>query len=179
MKKLNKDQDIRKDMFIPEPISGRYDEQVEDAWDLRLSDLPSKAIPLLALLDVASTLVGNFHHKTLKGYGHNHTEYAILCTLLLNGAGMRPSVLTGMLGKPSAGTAQTLNKLEKKGLVVREENPDDGRSVLVALTKEGEDVTLQLCEAEASSSRRLTKHLSNKEILELRLAMEKIIDIFN
>lgn len=164
--------------FIPEPVSGHYDEQVEQAWALSLSDIDSRGVPLLALLDVMSTLVSNFHNKTLKPLGHNYTEYAVLCTLLLHGTGLRPSVLTEMFRHPSANTTQTLKKLEQRRLIHREANPEDGRSVLVALTESGARVARELCEAEAAAASRLGRELSDRELQELRLALGKLVEIF-
>lgn len=164
--------------FIPEPVSGHYDKQVEDAWALRLPAIDARGIPLLALLDVLSSLVNGFHNKALKPLGHNYTEYAILCTLLLHDEGLRPSVLTELLRHPSANTAQTLNKLERRGLVQREANPDDGRSVLVALTEQGRQSTTKLCQSEAIASGRLSRDLSDKELKELRGALGTLIALF-
>lgn len=169
------------DLFIPDPVSDDYAEQVERAWRVALPELSdsAQAIPLFAVMDVASALLGSFHQRTLKRRGHNYTEYAILSTLLLNTRGVRPSVFTELLGKASAGTTHALNKLEKNGLIVREQNPVDKRSVIVALTEAGGEVARDLCAAEAAESQRLTRHLSKTDLNQLRTAVGTIIEILN
>lgn len=41
------------------------------------------------------------------------------------------------MGMESTSLSRLLNSLEKQSLISRESNPDDGRSVLIKLTKEG------------------------------------------
>lgn len=41
------------------------------------------------------------------------------------------------MGMEATSLSRTLKTLENKGLIIREPNPDDGRSVLLKLTKEG------------------------------------------
>jgi len=165
--------------FVPEPLAKDGDIQVEQAWHQGLPALPSKAIPLFALLDVLSSLNIRFHRKILARTGHNHTDYAILATLLLNGSPMRPTIFTKMLSNASAATSQTLNKLEKQGLLQRTSSPDDKRSVLVSLTDKGKQVALQLCEIEAEETARTCRDVNETEMEELRAALRKIIGIFN
>ena len=49
-----------------------------------------------------------------------------------------PSTSLGpKMGMESTSLSRLLNSLEKQSLISRESNPDDGRSVLIKLTKEG------------------------------------------
>src|SRR5690625_7221080 len=41
------------------------------------------------------------------------------------------------MGVEPTSLSRTLKKLEERGLIVRKPNPEDGRSVLIVLTKEG------------------------------------------
>ncbi len=163
--------------FVPKPLSSRSDIYVEEAWNEHLADLPSRAIPLFSLIDVVSSLGNQFHKSALKPLGYSHTEYAILGTLLLNGSSMQPSFFTRMLANASAGTSQILNRLEKQELLYRESSPSDKRSVLVGLTDKGREVAYQLCEAEAKASDRAAKELSDEDLLELRHALGKLVQI--
>ena len=163
--------------FVPRPLSDQSDVYVEEAWNEHLPGLPSRAIPLFSLIDVVSSLSIRFHRSTLKNLRHSHTEYAILGTLLLNGSSMRPSFFTKMLSNASAGTSQTLKKLEKQGLLTREPSQTDKRSTLVGLTEKGKEVAIQLCSAEAEETFRASRNLSDEDIDELRLALAKIVSI--
>ena len=53
----------------------------------------------------------------------------------LEPAGTRPSRLAARLGVTKAAVGQLLTKLEKKGLVVRVQDPEDGRAVMVRPTE--------------------------------------------
>lgn len=163
--------------FIPKPLSDHSDVYVEDAWNEYLPGLPSRAIPLFSLIDVVSSLSIRFHRNTLKDLRHSHTEYAILGTLLLNGSNMRPSFFTKMLSNASAGTSQTLKKLERQGLLVRQPSLTDKRSTLVGLTEKGKEVAIKLCSAEAEETFRASRNLSDEDITELRQALGKVVNI--
>jgi DNA-binding MarR family transcriptional regulator len=163
--------------FVPDPLSRDGDVQVAQAWQAGLPDLPSQAIPLFALLDVLSSLTIRFHRRILADTGHNHSDYAILATLLLNGAPMRPTIFTRMLSNASAATSQTLNKLEKQGLLKRSSSREDKRSVLVSLTAEGKKVALKLCEIEAEETARACKEVDDAEMESLKIAMRNIVGI--
>jgi DNA-binding MarR family transcriptional regulator len=174
---INKQAEIEKHGFVPKPLSDHSDVYVEDAWNEHLPGLPARAIPLFSLIDVVSSLSIRFHRNTLKNLRYSHTEYAILGTLLLNGSNMRPSFFTKLLSNASAGTSQTLKKLEKQGLLVREPSQTDKRSTLVGLTEKGKELAIQLCRAEAEETFRATRNLSDEDINELRLALGKIVNI--
>jgi len=165
------------DSFIPEPISGHYDEQVSDVWQQQLPELPSKGIPLLAIMDVLNTLTTKFHHRALKPLGFTHIEYSILSTLLLNGDGVKPSVITDIVGKGSSGTSQALRKLEKNGYVLRTTNAKDKRSVTVKLTKQGSQVAYDLCQSEAELSSKLFNNVDEKQLRQMRESVNNIIDV--
>ncbi len=53
----------------------------------------------------------------------------------LDPAGSRPSQLAARLGVTKAAVGQLVDKLEKKGLVVRARDPEDGRAVIVRPTE--------------------------------------------
>jgi DNA-binding MarR family transcriptional regulator len=163
--------------FVPKPLTRGSDVVVEKAWSSDLPHLPSRGIPLFALIDEVASLSQGFHKDTLKPLGYTHTDYAILGTLLLNGSAMKPSFFTRMLDNASAATSQTLKKLESQGLLSRQASEEDKRSVWVVLTEKGKAVAMQLCEAEAEQSHRLTKGLSDQELQDLRFSLSNLISV--
>jgi DNA-binding MarR family transcriptional regulator len=61
--------------------------------------------------------------------------FALLNIDIKNGT---PSTSLGpKMGMESTSLSRLLNSLEKQALIARESNPNDGRSVLIKLTKEG------------------------------------------
>ena len=53
--------------------------------------------------------------------------------------GTPSTAIAPKMGMEATSLSRTLKTLENKGLIVREPNPDDGRSVLLKLTKKGLD----------------------------------------
>lgn len=166
-------------IFIPEPFSGQYDDEVEAAWSRSLPDQPSKMVPLLSLLYVTRALVDQFHARVLKQFDVSFIEYAIFNSLILNSNGLKPSVFTKLLALPSSHVTQIVNRLEARGLVARQKNPDDKRSVIIVLTRAGEELALRLCESIASESDKLASQLDGEDIKDLRKSMLRVIDIFD
>jgi len=66
--------------------------------------------------------------------------------LLLHAARQQssPSQLMTVLGTDTAGMTKLLDRLEAKGLIERRPNPGDRRSVLIALTKDGQALVPRL-----------------------------------
>ena len=163
------------DESCPRPFSGHYDQQVAAAFKRRLPSLPSRAIPLFALMDIVGNASAELHSRIFKPLGHNFTEYAILSTLLLYGDGMTPGDFTRLLGKASAGTAQALKRLEKNNYILREINSTDRRSSLVKLTPSGLERATTLCRMEAEMSNEVFSGISDDDLSEIQGALNKII----
>ena len=65
-------------------------------------------------------------------------EMGVLGCLAQHDREATPSQLMDALGVSSARVANTLKALERKGYVVRQTNPEDGRGVIVRITPAGE-----------------------------------------
>ena len=65
-------------------------------------------------------------------------EAFVLQFLARHGGHVLPGEISNKMNVSSARIAQTLNNIEKKGLITRQIDPDDRRKILVALTPEGE-----------------------------------------
>ena len=75
----------------------------------------------------------------LKPFGLRYQEYAVLATLRVAGAPYRlsPSRLQSTLLFTSGGLSNLLKRLEAEGWIARSIDPNDGRGVLVKLTRKG------------------------------------------
>lgn len=51
--------------------------------------------------------------------------------------GTPSTAISTQMGMESTSLTRTLKSMEEKGLIVREKNPNDGRSVIIKLTKKG------------------------------------------
>jgi DNA-binding MarR family transcriptional regulator len=67
------------------------------------------------------------------------------------------------LGITAGGMTRRLDSMVKRGLVVREPDPDDGRAWLVRLTAEGSDLAERLYASATDRNRRLQSEFSDEE----------------
>ena len=67
-------------------------------------------------------------------------------------------------GKSAANTTRILDRLEKKNLIVRRENPDDRRSQLVLLTVEGADLSKEMSRLLEALSTRIEENIDNQDM---------------
>lgn len=80
----------------------------------------------------------NKYHSHKKINEVLHGEVTVLQYIYRSNAEVVPSKIGDDIGVSSARIATTLNSLEKKGLIIREINPNDRRHILVKLTEKGE-----------------------------------------
>ena len=116
------------------------------------------ALRLIAHLHKATHQVGLYVHRELSELGISQAEAHVLSHLSLHGPcsiaevhhsfGHRRSTLTSIL-----------NRLEDRGLIAREVHPDDRRSYLLRLTRDGKPV--------ASSARRTLERLEARALSRL------------
>jgi len=83
-------------------------------------------------------------------YGLERGEFDVLATLQRNGPPYRlsPTALYTSLMVSSGGLTHRLKRLEAAALISRIPSPDDGRSMIVALTDEGQKLTRAAFEAD-------------------------------
>ncbi len=85
----------------------------------------------------------NYADQKLKNHDLTIEQLHILKQLSLV-SGQTQSQLCGGVGKSPANITRMLDRLEKKGSVIRKNNPDDRRSILVSLTEEGESLLAEV-----------------------------------
>lgn len=73
-----------------------------------------------------------------KDYNITPEQWAVLNRLWVKD-GTSPKELAELTSKDQPTTVRILSKLEKKGFITREVNPDDNRSFLIFLTPKGRD----------------------------------------
>jgi DNA-binding MarR family transcriptional regulator len=79
----------------------------------------------------------------------------------------------------SSGTmTNRIDQLEKAGFVERVVNPDDRRSVLIALTSNGLAVVETAVGAHVANQQRLTQSLTSQDKAELDLLLRKFLAAF-
>ena len=110
-----------------------------------------------ALRTTWQQITNMYNEKALK-YGGTMT---MAFTLLSIDAEGTPSTTLGpKMGMESTSLSRLLNTMEERGLISRKPNPEDGRGVLIYLTKNGKQ----------------KRDLSKKIVLEFNNGLEKKID---
>jgi len=90
--------------------------------------------------------LGSFAQQTLEAmlasFDLTYYEYGVLSTLRVAGSGgeLSPSALKTTLLFTSGGLSNLLKRLEIRQFIARSNNPQDGRGVLVRLTRQGKHV---------------------------------------
>ena len=130
-----------------------------------------------AIADLARGLsfaIGRANRRMLaagKGLGQSHLS--ALATIFRVGS-IRPGDLAQKEFVSAPTMTRTLRDLETRGLVTRTADPDDGRSILVAVTPAGEHEVLVARSVRADILAGLIEHLDRDDIAALRDALPAI-----
>ncbi|MGN0658967.1 MAG: MarR family winged helix-turn-helix transcriptional regulator [Emergencia sp.] len=91
------------------------------------------------LAEISKTMLKIAEYRKLSD--SNQGEGVLLGCLRRHGGEATPAELSGAMKVSSARIAVLLNKMEQKGLVVRQNNPASGRSTIVRLLPEGRELS--------------------------------------
>ena len=86
-----------------------------------------------------------------------------------------PGALSTLLGTPPTTLSSQLARLQRRKEIKRRRNPEDGRSSLIELTKQGEKNVLAAMPALRESVARVSEHL-DYSVAELDLALDRLED---
>lgn len=87
--------------------------------------------------------------------------------------------LAPMMGMEATSLSRTLKKMEEKGLIYREPNPTDGRSVLIKLTDFGLEMREKSKQIVLSFNEELKNHFSESDLLTFKRISNKMLDLIN
>ncbi len=131
---------------------------------------------ILGRLSRTTLLVESRLAETFARHGLDAPSFDVLATLLRSGAPYRiaPLELAREAMISTSAVAQRLNKLESRGFVTREANPDDGRGTLVSLTGTGKDLIETALPDHLETERAITAVLSTDEQALLGMLLQRI-----
>jgi len=113
--------------------------------------------------------LANFAHQNLEAAlasaNLTYYEYCVLSTLRVAGAPweLSPSALKSTLLFTSGGLSNLLKRLEKRHFISRADNPQDGRGVLVRLTRQGKQLVDAVMPNVSAAKLDLIRMLSARE----------------
>ncbi len=131
---------------------------------------------VIGRLSRTALLVESRLAKTFARHGLDAPSFDVLATLLRNGPPYRiaPLELSREAMISTSAVAQRLNKLEFRGFVTREANPDDGRGTLVSLTFAGRDLIETALPDHLETERAITAVLSSDDQALLAELLQRI-----
>jgi MarR family transcriptional regulator, organic hydroperoxide resistance regulator len=117
-----------------------------------------------------------------KSYNEEATNYgttmAVAFTLLnIDKEGTASTALGPKMGMEATSLSRTLKNMEDKGLIFREKNPKDGRSVLIFLTDYGIDMRNISREKVFSFNEAINKNLSEEKIANFHEVSNTIVEL--
>ena len=148
-------------------------------WHNEIPGLDLLPMSVIGHLGLATRLVSrDYLDPFFKEHSLHQGEFDVLATLRRSGAPYRlaPTQLFEALMISSGGMTNRLDRLEKSGLILREANPEDRRSMLVALSDKGLDLINQMVQLHVENEAKALKALSNKEQQTLEKLLEKLVN---
>ncbi len=113
----------------------------------------------------------------IKVLGLTHTQFDIIATL-----GNQPHITCKQLGEKTLVTKGTLTgvleRLEMKGILERKLNPEDARSQMIGLTKDGQKLFEKVFPHHLDHLEKAFGKLSEDEMAEIQGSLKKLRAIF-
>ncbi|KQV10504.1 transcriptional regulator [Rhizobium sp. Root1203] len=155
-------------------------DKILSQWRRERPDLDTEAMGILGRLKRLTTHLAREVEQVLQQHGLSSSSFDVLATLRRSGAPYRlsPGDLLGMTMVSSGTMTNRIDQLEKSGFVKRVVNPDDRRSVLIALTDKGLDIVEAAVGAHVANQQRLTQALTGEEKAELDALLRRFLSTF-
>jgi len=146
-------------------------------WAKELPDLDTEPMAILGRALRLTNMVRPSIEATFAGFGLDRGEFDVIATLRRSGPPYRltPTEMYTLLMISSGGLTHRLDRLEKAGLIRREKSPNDGRSMLVALTDAGKALAEKAFRTDMESEIRFLAPLSRAERGMLAGLLRKLI----
>ena len=123
-------------------------------------------------LAVASRTVISVYRPVLEPLGLTHPQYLVMLALW-GDEPLSVTELSRMLELDAATLSRLLKRLEAAGLVRRDRNPDDERSLAVGLTPQGRELRTRALQVPATVVERLDMDVD--ELMSLRDSLTEVI----
>ena len=131
-------------------------------WNSERLDLDVSSMGLIGRINRLARHLTREMEKTFAAYDLNFASFDVLATLRRSGPPHRlsPGALMDAMMITSGTMTNRIDQLAKRGLVERVAQPEDRRSVLIALTDEGFSLIDRAVESHVATQKRLTAGLS-------------------
>jgi DNA-binding MarR family transcriptional regulator len=152
-------------------------DQVRRQWARERPDLDTGPIGVIARLGRAQAYIDPALDTEFAEHGLTRTSWDVLAALRRAGEPyqLTPTELYRALMRTSGAITHILHRLEYAGLVERLDNPEDGRSLYVALTPRGVELTDTVAALHLDNERRLLAGLTPDEQHTLAHLLRKLL----
>ncbi|MBB2701336.1 UNVERIFIED_ORG: DNA-binding MarR family transcriptional regulator [Rhizobium esperanzae] len=149
-------------------------------WRRERPDLDVEPMGILGRLKRLGTHLGREVETVLMKHGLSTSAFDVLATLRRSGAPYRlsPGELLEMTMVSSGTMTNRIDQLEKAGFVERILNPEDRRSVLIALTEKGLATVEEAVGAHVANQHRLTGNLTTEDKAAFDRLLKKFLSDF-
>lgn len=129
------------------------------------------------LIKRASLITEKLSNKMLAQYNLSTSQYKIM-VMLYNypDKTIRQIDIEEMYSLTNPTVTGIIQNLERKNLIVREQNPDDKRSKVLCLTEKAYEMKEELLSLGETVEKQITESLTNEEHKELCFLLNKMID---
>jgi DNA-binding MarR family transcriptional regulator len=151
-------------------------DRIIEQWQREKPGLDVSPMAVIGRLSRTTLTVESRLAKTFAQHGLDASSFDVLATLLRSGAPHRisPVELAREAMISTSAVAQRLNRLESRGLVAREANPNDGRGTLVVLTDTGKVMIEKALPDHLETERVILSTLSRAEQSTLAILLGRI-----
>lgn len=164
------------------PLSRAMDhvDRILAQWNRERPDLDVEPMGLLGRLARLRTHLARETEKALAAHGLNAASFDVLATLRRAGPPYRlsPGDLLATTMVSSGTMTNRLDQLEKAGLIERAHNPEDRRSVIIALTPKGFALVDAAVTAHVENQHRLLEALGTEDRAALDGLLQKFLAAF-
>jgi len=146
------------------------------SWQQELPEVLYPTSELTKRILVLATELNEATRRVLRDLELTTAEFDVIVSLRRSGAPYRqkPSDLSRNLLLSTGGTSNVTNQLVRRGLVVREPDPDDGRGTQIRLTDEGVALAERAVQASAAAHHELWSGLPDDTVKQATVALRDV-----
>lgn len=146
-------------------------------WHRERPDVDVSTMGVMGRMGRLYALTHDAYASFWRQHGLGAGEFDVLATLRRNGDPytLTAGALSNSLMVTGGATTARIDRLIRKGLVERREDPENRRSILISLTPAGLTLIDQMLEGHVQNQRELLKGLTSDEQVQLADLLRKVL----
>jgi len=163
-------------MIMSQAMSTKKIDDILQQWNRERPDIDPTPMAICGDIWRAADVLRQGVMANLKNYDLDFPQFDVVLTLRRQGKGktLSPSHLAKEMMLSTSAMTNRLDRLEKRGLIKRINDPNDRRGLKIALTDEGFDLTEGLVVSHVATEEKMLESLSQEEGEQLRALLAKI-----